>query len=208
MTAVRVIDYRRPKGGGMSLATVDSANATKSRTRAANDWYVEPEWAVEGLLDVQRFSGLVWDPACGKGTIPRVFRRHGHETMGTDLVDRGLGASQDFLKTEGWPVDNIVCNPPFNLAEPFLRHALRMSRHKIALLLRLSWLEGRGRAWVFNETPLAAIHPFAARVSMPPGAFEGTAKGGAVAFMWAIWDWSHPVGAPPILRRIERGPGK
>ena len=193
----------------MSLATVDSAQKAAPRVRAANDWYVEPEWAVRGLLDVQRFSGLVWDPACGKGTIPRTFAAQGHAVAGTDLVDRGFGAGgDDFLefapaRAEN-RVENIVCNPPFNLAEEFLRHALKLARHKVALLLRLSWLEGRGRAWVFNETPLAAVHPFAARVSMPPGDSDTPAKGGAVAFMWAVWDWSHPVGAPPILRRIER----
>jgi hypothetical protein len=196
----------------MSLATVDSARQARPRERAANDWYVEPEWAVRGLLDVQRFSGLVWDPACGKGTIPRTFKAAGHAAaIGTDLVDRGYGrGGSDFLAIDpahdANRAANIVSNPPFNLAEHFLRHALKLATHKIAFLLRLSWLEGRGRAWIFNETPLAAVHPFAARVSMPPGTVAQEAKGGAVAFMWAVWDWSHPVGAPPILRRIERKP--
>ncbi|MCM0018829.1 MAG: class I SAM-dependent methyltransferase [Tagaea sp.] len=196
----------------MSLATVDSSRQAQPRQRAANDWYVEPEWAVLGLLDVQRFSGLVWDPACGKGTIPRAFKAAGHRALGTDLIDRGFGAGGcDFTAIDpsepGNRVDNVVSNPPFDKAEAFLRMALACARHKVALLLRLSWLEGRGRRWVFDTTPLTAIHPFASRVSMPPGSVAQEAKGGAVAFMWAVWDWSHPVGAPPILRRIERKPG-
>lgn len=195
----------------MSLAMVDSSRQAQPRIREANDWYVEPEWAVLGLLDVQRFSGLVWDPACGRGTIPRTFAAHGHPVAGTDLVGRGFGAGDnDFLKftpdTADDYADNIVSNPPFNLAEPFLRQALKLARHKVAFLLRLSWLEGQSRAWVFKDTPLAAIHPFAARVSMPPGNSTVKPKGGAVAFMWAVWDKSHPIGAPAALRRIERRP--
>lgn len=196
----------------MSLATVDSARVAAPREREANDWYVEPEWAVRGLLDVQRFSGTIWDPACGKGTIPRTLKACGHtRVLATDLIDRGYGlGGVDFLAPAkppgGVAIDNIVSNPPFDRAADFLRLALALARHKVALLLRLSWLESEGRRWVFDETPLAAIHPFGCRVSMPPGSSAEEAKGGAVAFMWAVWDWSHPVGAPPILRRIERKP--
>lgn len=193
----------------MSLATVDSAAKATPRARNAHDFYSEPAWAVEGLLDVQRFSGGVWDPACGKGTIPCVFVAHGfsHVTA-TDLVSRGFGAGGvDFLRCDNVQGgDNIVCNPPFNLAEPFLKTALKLARHKVAFLLRLSWLEGRARRWVYDQTPLAAVHPFAARVSMPPGDSDVVAKGGAVAFAWFVWDHSHPVGAPAMMRRIERGP--
>ena len=195
----------------MSLATVDSSARAVPREREANDYYREPAWSVLGLLDVQRFSGTVWDPACGSGTIPRTFREAGHRaTIGSDLVARapGFGVA-NFLADGGNTadtVDNIVCNPPFALAEPFLKRALQLATHKVALLLRLSWLEGQGRRWIFDTTPLAAIHPFASRVSMPPGSTHDVAKGGAVAFMWAVWSHDHPVGAPPALRRIERKP--
>jgi hypothetical protein len=190
------------------LATVDSSATLKRHARNANDFYVEPEWAVKGLLDVQKFSGVTWDPACGSGTIPRVFDGAGLDAHGTDIVDRGhLPAVilHDFLaKPQPWHVtpDNIVCNPPFDLAEPFLGMALTVAKHKVAFLLRLSWCEGVKRRWGWEETPLAAIHPFAARVSMPPGGKGIKAKGGAVAFAWYVWAKDH-VG-PPIVRRIER----
>jgi hypothetical protein len=37
--------------------------------RASDDFYREPRWAVDALLDVERFDGIVWDPACGSGNI-------------------------------------------------------------------------------------------------------------------------------------------
>ena len=197
----------------MSLATVDSSAKPAKRERNANDFYSEPAWAVEGLLDVQRFSGLTLDPACGRGTIPTVFNAHGLNCIAADIVDRsdifgGHFHHGDFLALDGADraVANIVCNPPFALAEPFLRKALDVASHKVAFLLRLSWLEGRKRRWAYEQAPFAAVHPFAARVSMPPGDSDIVAKGGAVAFAWLVWDHSHPIGAPAMMRRIERGP--
>lgn len=208
MTAIHGIDYRRRRRRTAPLlATVDSSRPLKARERAEADWYVEPPTAVEGLFDVQRFSGWVWDPACGRGTIPKVCEAKGLKVIATDLYDRGYGVPNiDFLThqclDEDPQVDNVICNPPFELAEAFLKRALQVARHKVAFLLRWSWAEGAKRRWVWDETPLAAIHPFARRVSMPPGNVATKAKGGAVCFAWWIWDHDH-IG-PPIVRRIER----
>lgn len=203
------IDYRRPRGrNGGALATVDSSKATQPRERAAGDFYTEPEWAVEGLMDVQRFAGGIYDPAAGEGTIPRVFQRHGFAVTASDLHLRGGNSLiGDFLAFNE-PVDNVVCNPPFALASQFIHRGLRVARFKVAMLLRLSFLEGGAkdplRAWALDEAPLAAVHPFAARVSMPPGGRGLIAKGGAVAFCWLVWDHDHQ--GPPVMRRILRRP--
>lgn len=182
-----------------------------SYPRAAADWYVEAAAAVEGLFDVQRFTGWVWDPACGIGTIPKVCEAKGLKVIATDLVDRGYGlGGRDFLKWEPLdterPVENIICNPPFSLADEFIRQALKRTTHKVAMLLPLTFLEGKKRRWIFDETPLAAIHPFAERVNMPPGeelvAGKVERKGGIRAFAWLVWD--HDWIGPPIVRRIER----
>jgi len=180
-----------------------------ARKRAKNDFYVEPEWAVRGLLEVQRFSGLTLDPACGSGTIPHVFEAGGLSCHGSDIVDRCGGEFHvaNFLEERRTAaVDNVVTNPPFDLAADFIRIALRLARHKVAILQRLSFMESGGRRWIFENTPLVAIHPFASRVSMPPGGKGIKAKGGAIAFAWYVWDHSHPEGAPPIVRRIEGVP--
>lgn len=75
----------------------DTGAATKGNDRSsgyarnAHDWYVGPPWAVDDFLDAQRFAGGIWDPACGRGTIPIVAGRRGYASFGTDLVDRGFG---------------------------------------------------------------------------------------------------------------------
>lgn len=180
--------------------------------RAADDWYMDPPEATEALLAVERFSGTSWDPACGVGTIPNAFRRHGLECRGTDLVDRGyvdimLGTRRDFLLSPA-PIGfaNIVSNPPYNLAQAFAERALSIATHKVAFLLPLTFLEGEKRARWRVTTPLARIRTFSWRLSMPPGHLLTTgqvqAKGGKKAFAWFIWEhgWTGPAQEIPLIR--------
>jgi hypothetical protein len=182
----------------MSLATTAGNSRNSGYLRADNDWYVEPSWAVDALLDVERFRGETWDPACGCGTIPEAFKNRLLPCRGSDLVDRGYGAQADFLT--GWfpeEVANIVTNPPFNLAEQFAWKALEIADHKVAILQRLAWLESKSRSKLFDETPLARVWIFRRRVSMPPGGTGAIAKGGSIPFAWYVWD-KDPRGAPEL----------
>lgn len=166
--------------------------------RSANDWYVEPPWAVEALLDVEKFDGITYDPACGGGTIPKVFRDRNLQCEGSDLVDRGFGFKKaDYLDPLMNPhSENIVTNPPFNLAEQFVLKALQRN-NKVAILQRLAWLESAKRRMFFESTPLARVWVFARRVSMPPGGTDINQKGGSIPFAWFVWDYCHK--GPPIL---------
>ena len=64
--------------------------------RVDRDFYVEPRWVVELLLDVETFEGAVYDPACGSGTIPSVCLQRGIPATGSDIVHRGFGEARDF----------------------------------------------------------------------------------------------------------------
>jgi hypothetical protein len=47
--------------------------------------------------------------------------------LGTDVVNRGWHGQKttlDFLQTKAPLSENIVCNPPFNIAGRFIRHAI------------------------------------------------------------------------------------
>lgn len=160
--------------------------------RAANDFYVEPEAAVWALLNAEKFFGRTHDPACGSGTIPTVFRKAGLACTGSDLVDRGFtdGAhGVDFLTAPQAKVDNIVSNPPYNLAEEFALRALSRANHKVAFLVRFAWLEGIGRRRrLFQPHPPSRVLVFSNRISCPPGLSDVKPKNGAVAYAWVIWN--------------------
>ena len=64
-----------------------------------------------------------------------------------NLFDRGYGErGVDFLSANR-KVDNIIMtNPPYNSAEAFVAAGVRQAKRKVALLLRLAFLEGANRA--------------------------------------------------------------
>ena len=172
--------------------------------RSADDWYREPASAVHVLLDVEHFGRTIWDPACGAGNVPDTAKARGYQVVGSDLVDRAEGrfiTPMDFLEVgrvagfvKAHRVDSIVTNPPFNRAREFVTTALAMGPHKVAVLQRLAWPEGVDRSAWMRQTPLARVWVFPWRLSMPPGDSDVTAKGGAVAFAWYVWErgWRGP----------------
>jgi hypothetical protein len=97
------------------------------------DWYVEPSWLSERLFATVPFITEILDPACGCGRIVQAARRAHLSAMGADIVDRGLPGTivSDFFEWRE-PVGNIVCNPPFAVAEQFVAHALTIARQQVA----------------------------------------------------------------------------
>lgn len=180
--------------------------------RDEHDFYVDPPWCTELLLDHENFEGTVWDPACGSGTIPEALRRRGILYDGSDLVDRGYGRSGvDFLAPV-MPVpscDNIVTNPPYGkgvLAEAFIRRALIVARRKVAVLVNEKFLYSERRHPLFTGTCLARIYHLSSRPSMPPGellrAGEVEATGGSVNYAWLVFLRGHQ--GPPTTHWMIR----
>ncbi|CAH1661933.1 conserved hypothetical protein [Hyphomicrobiales bacterium] len=165
--------------------------------RDEHDWYVEPRWTSMRLFQEERFSGRILDPACGKGRILDAARDVGFDTYGSDVIDRGTDGHRfsqvDWLSRPavGWcPIDNIVSNPPFSHAEPFVRKALEHASGKVAMLLPSKWLHGDERSRWLQGTPLRRVLFLTPRPSMPPGGVLDAGQspgGGRVDFAWFIW---------------------
>lgn len=170
-------------------------------SRQKDDFYPTPERATKALLSVETFNGPVWEPACGDGAISKLFEEHGHRVVSSDLVDRGYGESRiDFLMEYTSRAPNIVTNPPFKLAVPFVRHSLKLTTGKVAMLLKIAFLEGQERAALFKESPLARVHVFSQRLAFVPGGSTEARKldgGGMMAFAWFVWE--HGYTGPPQL---------
>lgn len=199
MTVSPEAPVRRPRD------TTINYGPARPMPREVNDWYVEPREAVEALLRVERFSGMSWDPACGMGTIPKVMLAAGLECWASDIIDRGYseGSKQDFLDPDDAPGStgcfaNIITNPPFKLAREFIDKALAIASHKVAMLLPLTFLEGQRKAAWLQSKPLARVHVFSWRISMPPGellvAGKVKATGGKKCFAWFVFEhgWRGP----------------
>ena len=92
----------------------------------------------EQLLQNEEFIGNVLEPSCGKGAISKVLKEHNFEVTAQDY-DEGLGI--DFLKFNK-KFDNIITNPPFRLANEFVKKSLELANNKVAMLLPLNYLHG------------------------------------------------------------------
>ena len=152
------------------------------------DYFPTPEWATHALIANERFDGSIWEPACGDGAMSRVLETTGSSVLSTDLFDRGYGETGvDFLKADHVS-DNIITNPPYNSAEAFVKVGLAQARHKMALLLRLAFVEGANRQrTIFSKAPPTRIWVFSERITFyPAGAVK---KGsGTTAYAWFVWD--------------------
>lgn len=194
----------------MSSKTMSSVNAGLQRSRliGANlgnrekdDFYSTPRSATEALLSVENFDGGVWEPACGDGAISRVLVAHGFDVASSDLVNRGFGETRvDFLMETRLRAPNVVTNPPFKLASQFARHALRLGAIKLALLLKVGFLEGIERGDLFDSEPFARLHVFRRRQTFLRNGDESVTMngaGGMIAYAWFVWDRAHS-GKPTV----------
>ena len=86
-------------GSKKVFTTLGSSNHVPEE-REAFDYYATDPRAVEMLLELEQFSPVIWEPACGEGHISKVLQAHGYEVISTDLIYRGFGDPEplDFLK--------------------------------------------------------------------------------------------------------------
>ncbi len=152
------------------------------------DFFPTPAWATHALIDNEEFDGDIWESACGNGAMSDVLEQTGRAVTSSDLFDRGYGeAGVDFLTTAR-RASNIVTNPPYNAAEGFVHAGLKAADRKLALLLRLAFLEGANRQrTIFTEAPPSRVWVFSERITFYP--FGAIQKGsGTTAYAWFVWD--------------------
>jgi Protein of unknown function (DUF3102) len=174
-----------------------------------DDAYWTPAGAVLALLNHERFSGRIWEPACGAGNIVKVLRERGHKVVATDLHDYGCPdatSGVDFLQQRQAPkgVATIVTNPPFKDAADFVRHALTLAP-RVVMVLRLLFYEGQGRSDILDGGQLARVYAFSNRLEpMHRHGWDGIkTESNGVAYAWFVWDRAHK--GPTTLHRISWG---
>ena len=144
------------KGNSRSIYATLGASNHSEHERQSEDYYATEPKAVEHLMNLESFGKNVWECACGEGHISEVLKRHGYNVRSTDLVDRGYGEVGDFLSIDNTEWDgDIITNPPYSYAKEFVEKALQIvpDGHKVAMFLKLQFLEGKQRKKMFLSTP-------------------------------------------------------
>ena len=127
------------------------SSTNRGTQRNADDYYVTPHWLIEDFLaafsencrfnfDEQTYPRVL-DPSAGgceqyPMSYPAVLEKHGFNIVDSwDIREdsRALIRGCDFLKTNPTPNyhDLIITNPPFNKAQEFTEHALKIVRASV-----------------------------------------------------------------------------
>lgn len=161
--------------------------------RQQHDYYATDPIAAEILLAVETFNSNIWEIACGEGHLSKVIEDYGYRVKSTDLIDRGYGqGGVDFLKeTRSWEGD-IITNPPYRLAVEFIEHSLKLipKGFKVAMFLKLQFLEGQKRKKFFAKHPPKTIYvPSSGIKCVKNGDFNAIRNSAsAIAYGWFIWE--------------------
>lgn len=176
------LSKRRYRSASPQLALVDGLDASEGLGDDA-DFYRTPAWCTRAILPHLPSARVVLDPCAGDGAILDAFIGDPHVVTRGIEIDRAraerAAASSGHLTASGrhliqvadaltlphgWNFDLAIFNPPFVLAEEFVRRALhdRESRSSVAALLRLAFLESKERRPLHAAHP-ADIYPLAAR---------------------------------------------
>ena len=181
-------------GNTKSIYTTLGASNHTDYERETNDFYATDPKALELLLELEVFSPYVWEPACGLGHLSEVLKAHGYKVKSSDIIDRGYSGTEklDFLRAPSptGPSRDIITNPPYKLAKEFVEHALDISMDstKVAMFLKVQFLEGKERRKLFEKYPPKVIYVSSSRlICAMNGAFENVSSS-AVAYAWFIWE--------------------
>ena len=176
--------------------TIGASNHSLNE-RQIHDFYATDPKALQLLLNQETFAQNIWECACGQGHLSKVLERAGFSVTSTDIVYRGFGSSEsvDFLdyRDEGSFDGDIITNPPYKFALEFVQQALRIVKtgHKVAMFLKLTFLEGKKRGSFFKDFPPKTVYVSSSRLLCAKnGEFDKMIAGGgsAVAYAWFIWN--------------------
>lgn len=224
-----------PSGAGAVMAS-------RHEPHDSLDDFPTPPWSTRALVEhvlqhrISPWLSSAWDPACNRGYMVRPLREYFLRVWATDIFDYGDHVGGDIQEEvfDFLPVgqldpaslhaiickpDFIISNPPFRIAEQFIRQALMLARHGVAMLVRTSFLEGETRyRELFKPNPPTVIAQFSERVPMlegrcakyviDPKTLKRKRASTATAYAWLVWikgrspepfQW-----IPPCRAKLER----
>ena len=165
----------------VAVFTPLGASNHSNSERALHDYYATDPKAAELLLKAESFSPTIWEPACGEGHLSKVFEQAGHTVISTDL----------FLKYKGDPFDgDIITNPPYSKGAEFVEKAIETiaDGHKVAMFLKLTFLETEARRPFFDKYPPRTIYGFHHRMKCGKNGDFSSVRSSAIAYAWFVWD--------------------
>lgn len=193
-------------GNSKSIYTTMGASNHSDKERQSEDYYATEPKAAQLLLDVEKFSPIIWECACGGGHLAQVLENNGYEVIATDLIYRDYGdkESLNFLEEtlEEFEGD-IITNPPYKYALEFVQKALDSVQigKKVAMFLKLQFLEGKSRKKFFLENPPKVVYVSSSRLNCAMNGDFDKYESSAIAYAWFVWEKGFK--GDPIIKWIN-----
>ena len=191
---MKIIANQDWTGNSNSIYKTLGASNHTDKERENDDFYATEPKAMDLLLEQETFNKNIWECACGQGHLSERLIASGYDVKSTDLIDRGYGTGEtDFLNQMEQYDGDIITNPPYKYAVEFTYKALDLvtEGHKVAMFLKVQFLEGKARKKLFTQYPPKCIYVSSSRLLCAKNAeFQKMKDGGgsAVAYAWYVWE--------------------
>ena len=151
----------------MGITGSNIAGGNPANGRVSKDFYTTNPEAVRKFIKRHCGELIPWgrylEPCVATGNIADVIKSYGCEVVGVDIEDYGYPGTivHDFIS---WQTDErfdgIITNPPFMLAEKFIRKSLELLKDggQAAFFLKIQFLEGTKRQEFFKQYPPKYIY--------------------------------------------------
>ena len=177
-------------GRGAVFTTLGATNHA-DHEREKHDYYATDPRTIDELLAVEEFPGRVWEPACGEGHMSERLKANGVDVYSTDLIDRGYGDGVlDFLQCRDKVAStHIITNPPYKYGREFVERSLDLvdEGHKVAMFLKLTFLEGKERRKMFQTVPPRTVYVYSSRRKCAMNGEFDKVGSSAAAYAWFVW---------------------
>jgi SAM-dependent methyltransferase len=193
-----------PKSRKVNIGRIITTDK-EMRPRQEQDYYPTPDWLIHTTLirtaiAVQPSNTFyILDPGAGKGEWGKFIKlqypmayligvdpNHAPEQGSIEAASYDKWISDDYLEIlPDYVFDLVIGNPPYILAEEFVRHSMTLLKPggSVVFLLRLAFLEGQARGESFwRKYPLHDLPICSKRPS-----FTGNGKTDATAY--AVYHW-------------------
>ena len=159
--------------------------------REYRDYYATDPVTIDALFKQEKFCEKIWEPACGEGHLSKRIASYGKRVRESDIEDRMNNEVLDFLTCEDKWDGDIITNPPYSKAKEFVEKSLELIKDggKVAMFLKLTFLEGQARRKLFEQNPPKTVYVFSKRQNCARnGDFSTYKTNSNICYAWFVWE--------------------